>query len=166
MPAVHLIHCYAFMNKPGIYYLLSWAKKENKNEKECLNSPGVYTIPLCKKTLLRCFFFCSTVLFLKSFWKGAFLNCPALITIHWSKKSNSKKFCINQSSFNVWRKNTFYFPLIRTRAWTRLEGGGRDVSLMYELNLHSLWRPVQGHVHSSAYCCTLLLVLHIDSVQD
>lgn len=30
----------------------------------------------------------------KMFQKGAFLNCPALVTIQWLKKSNSKKFVL------------------------------------------------------------------------
>lgn len=42
----------------------------------------------------------------------------------------------------------FYFPLTQTSVWTRLQGGGRDVSLMCD-GVSTPWRPAYGHVHSS-----------------
>lgn len=52
------------------------------------------------------------------------------------------------------------FSLMRVRVWIGLEGGRRDVPLMYELNLHCLWRPpVQGHVHSRGDGCRLLIAV-------
>lgn len=74
MPAVRLVHCYAFMVSPMNFPEQS---KDEKNKNECLNSSRtLYNAPYAKQntqtktTVLRCFFHCSTLTFIKILLAG------------------------------------------------------------------------------------------------
>lgn len=80
----------------------------------------------------------------KMFQKGAFLNCPALVTIQWLKKSNSKKFVLIKAVLTE-RKDILLLPHADETLDKVVEGGDRDMSFMDGLDLQS-WRAVQGYV--------------------
>lgn len=80
----------------------------------------------------------------KMFQKGAFLNCPALVTIQWLKKSNSKKFVLIKAVLTE-RKDILFLPHADQTLDKVVEGGDRDMSFMDGLDLQS-WRAVQGYV--------------------
>lgn len=100
----------------------------------------------------------------KMFQKGAFLNCPALVTIQWLRKSNSKKFLLIKAVLTYREKRhvtsrSSWQDFGQGRSWWE----GRAFHVWAESPLS--WRLVQGSVHSVGFLlfaapCSWWCMLH------
>lgn len=87
----------------------------------------------------------------KMFQKGAFLNCPAPVTIQWLKKSNSKKFVLIKAILTYIEKRHF----TSCSFWRDFGQGSRR---WWEGRAFHVWAesplprwPVQGYEHWISY---------------
>lgn len=106
----------------------------------------------------------------KMFQKGAFLNCPALVTIQWLKTSNSKKFVLIKAVLTDREKRHF-------TSHSSERDFGQGCRRWWEGRVFRVWAEsplVQACLRKCAFrgcglpalCCTLLLVMLIKSGQD